>query len=98
VFQFADPLGARALVDYQSDRVVREDGGVAFPVQGGSGLRFVHREGDQTVHGYSVTLGRDNGLLFYFGALYSTPQPPDEVLLMARGQLERLQQSAVLGG
>ena len=100
VFEFADPVGARALDAYESDRVMREDGGVTFPVEGGSGLRFVHREGDLTVHGYSVTLPRDNGLLFYFGALYSTPQPPDEVLLVARSQLERLrlQEPAVLGG
>jgi hypothetical protein len=97
VFEFADPTGARALDTYERGRVVSEDGGVAFPVDGGSGLRFVHREGDQTVHGYSVTLPRDDGLLFYFGALYSTPQPPDEVLSVARSQLARLQQSGAVG-
>ena len=98
VFEFSDPTGARALADYETGLVVKEDGGVAFPVVGGTGLRFVHREGNQTVHGYSVTLGGDDGLLFYFGALYSTPQPPDEVLLVARRQLELLRQPAVPGG
>jgi hypothetical protein len=97
VFEFADPTGARALDTYESGRVVSEDGGVAFPVAGGSGLRFVHREGDQTVHGYSVTLHGDDGLLFYLGALYSTPQPPDEVLSVARSQLTRLQQQGAVG-
>jgi hypothetical protein len=100
VFEFGDPIGARALADYETFRVAKEDGGVAFPVDGGSGLRFVHRQGAQAVHGYSVTLHRDDGLLFYFGALYAAPQPPDEVLLVARSQLERLRlhESAALGG
>ena len=94
VFEFSDPTGARALADYETFLVAKEDGGVPFPVDGGSGLSFVHRDGNQTVHGYSVTLGGDDGLLFYFGALYSTPQPPDEVLLVARRQLELLRQPA----
>jgi hypothetical protein len=94
VFEFSDPTGARALADYETFLVAKEDGGVPFPVDGGSGLSFVHREGSQTVHGYSVTLGGDDGLLFYFGALYSTAQPPDEVLLVARRQLELLRQPA----
>jgi len=98
VFEFAGPAGARALADYESGLVVKEDAGVAFPVDGGTGLRFVHRQGNLTIHGYSVTLDRGDGLLFYFGALYSTPQPPDEVLLVARQQLERLQRPAVVGG
>jgi hypothetical protein len=97
VFEFAHPTGAQALDDYESGRVIREDGGVPFPVDGGSGLRFVHREGDQTVHGYSVTLRRDDGLLFYFGALYPTPHPPDEVLSVARSQMTRLQQPGTVG-
>jgi hypothetical protein len=99
VFEFADPLGAVALADYEGGRVVKEDAGVSFPVEGGSGLRFVHRQGDQTVWGYSVTLRRDEGLLFYVGALYSTPQSADEVLLVARTQLKhlRLQQPSVFG-
>lgn len=97
VFEFANPLGAVALADYEGGRVVKEDAGVSFPVDGGSGLRFVHRQGSQTVWGYSVTLRRDDGLLFYVSALYSTPQPADEVLLVARTQLEllRLQQPSV---
>jgi hypothetical protein len=98
VFEFSDPNGARALADYESSLVVKEDGGVAFPVAGGTGLRFVHREGNQTVHGYSVTFGGGDGLLFYFGALYSTPQPPDEVLLVSQQQLELLRRSALSGG
>ena len=77
---------------------MKEDAGVPFPVVGGTGLRFVHRQGNETIHGYSITLGRDDGLLFYLGALYSTPQPPDEVLLVARQQLDRVQQPAALGG
>ena len=89
VFEFANPLGAAALAEYEGGRVVKEDAGVSFPVDGGSGLRFIHRQGDQIVWGYSVTLHRDDGLLFYVGALYSTPQPADEVLLVARTQLER---------
>ena len=95
VFEFAGPAGARALAEYESGLVVKEDAGVAFPVDSGTGLRFVHRQGNQTIYGYSVTLGRGDGLLFYFGALSTTPQPPDEVLLVARQQLERLQQPAV---
>ena len=98
VFEFADPTGARAVADYERGLVMKEDAGVPFPVAGGTGLRFVHRQGNQTIHGYSITFGRDDGLLFYLGALYSTPQPPDEVLLVARQQLDRVQQPAALGG
>jgi hypothetical protein len=99
VFEFANPIGASALADYEGGRVVKEDAGVPFPVDGGTGLRFVHSQGNQAVFGYSVTLRRDDGLLFYVGALYSTPQPSDEVLLVARTQLEllRLQQPAISG-
>jgi len=43
------------------------------------------------VHGYEVTLSRD-GLLFYFGAFYSAPQPPDEVFqVVAQRQLDSLE-------
>ena len=97
VFEFAHPTGARALDAYEHGRVMQEDGGVAFPVDGGTGLRFVHREGGLTVHGYSVTFHRDDGLLFYFGALYPTPHPPDEVLAVARSQMTRLQHPGIVG-
>jgi hypothetical protein len=87
VFEFTNAEGARAVVGYESGRSVQEDGAAPIPVPGGSGLQFVHREYDRTVHGYTVTLSRD-GLVFYFGAFYSTPQPPDEVLQVAQRQLD----------
>jgi hypothetical protein len=89
VFAFPAEEGARALTEYENARSVREDGAVAIPVAGGVGYRFVHREAGDIVHGYGVSLIRD-GLLFYIGAFYPTPHPPDEVLRLARAQLVRL--------
>lgn len=87
VFEFTDAEGAHAVIEYESGLLIREEGAAPIPVAGGRGLQFVHREHDQTVYGYDVTLSRD-GLVFYFGAFYSAPQPPDEVLQIARRQLD----------
>jgi hypothetical protein len=95
VFQFDDVRGARALVDHESVRSIRDDGAVAMPVPVGAGLKLVHRDGDQTLHGYAVSIPRDDGLLFYVAAFYPSPQAPDEVLDVARRQLERLEPETV---
>jgi hypothetical protein len=92
VFEFSTASGARAIEEYQSGRTVRDDDGTPFAVPGASALRFTHRAGRTTVHGYAITIRRaGENRLYYLTALYPTELPPTEIVSVVEEQQRRIQ-------